>query len=617
MTEKKNKLSIFKKPYFLVAGVVILLSLIVVLLYLNYSDKGQAMGASGVDIYFDGEYRIGDGEWHKIEKGEHIPASEGDVTLRGFFKMANPESGEYIGVAPKGMPIAFFLDHVSVTVNSGGERPYAFSHEHPSVGDAACGEAWFPYSLQSDGSTPIEIVIHNPHSFGNETAIDSLISGIALWTGTDFEGEVLSNGATQRYMGIFFCIGALVLLGIALFSTLLHVKKSRIIWLFGFWALFAGAYLAYSADGTYFWSEKIAANTTVIGASMMCYMLFASAIITFFLNKVKKLGIAITAVQGVAVATFLVLPIVSDIYFYDMLMAWVIVQSVANLLLIACLITEFVSSDKKYRFAYLCMTLLFVAFEVDLVINLLGYWKGGVVSMCVFVVLFMTALFVVLRIIPKNINAALKAKELEREKMVLNAQLAETRISTMMSQIRPHFIYNTLGSIEQLCELDPPKAGALVHDFAKYLRGNFGELDNPKPISMTQEMEHVHHYVSIENVRFPDMTFTFEMNSEDFKIPALTIQPIVENAIKHGLMKLQKGGIIRVVSYETETHYCVKVEDDGVGFDTSVLLDERQHVGLRNIRERLAAMVNGTLEIESTVGVGTTVLIKIPKEAEK
>ena len=203
------------------------------------------------------------------------------------------------------------------------------------------------------------------------------------------------------------------------------------------------------------------------------------------------------------------------------------------------------------------------------------------------------------------------------EKIVLNAELSESRISTMMSQIRPHFIYNTLGSIEQLCDLDPQKAGELVHDFAKYLRGNFGELDNPKPILMSQEMDHVHHYVSIENVRFPDMTFTFEMNSEDFRIPALTVQPIVENAIKHGLMKLQKGGTIHVVSYETDSDYCISVEDDGVGFDTNAEIDGRKHLGLRNIRERLKAMVNGTMEIESTVGVGTKVLIKIPKEEKK
>ena len=134
---------------------------------------------------------------------------------------------------------------------------------------------------------------------------------------------------------------------------------------------------------------------------------------------------------------------------------------------------------------------------------------------------------------------------------------------------------------------------------------------------MSQEMEHVRHYISIENVRFPDMTFTFEMNSIDFHIPALTVQPIVENAIKHGLMKLSKGGLIRVVSYETDTEYCISVVDDGVGFDTNALIEDRKHLGLRNIRERLKVMVNGTLEIESTIGVGTKVLIKIPKEVSK
>jgi sensor histidine kinase YesM len=113
------------------------------------------------------------------------------------------------------------------------------------------------------------------------------------------------------------------------------------------------------------------------------------------------------------------------------------------------------------------------------------------------------------------------------------------------------------------------------------------------------------------------MTFTFEMNCDDFAVPALTVQPSVENAIKHGLMKLQKGGTIRVVSYETEDEYLISVEDDGVGFDTNALLDDRKHVGLRNIRERLKVMVNGTLEIESTVGVGTKVLITIPKEEKR
>jgi sensor histidine kinase YesM len=331
----------------------------------------------------------------------------------------------------------------------------------------------------------------------------------------------------------------------------------------------------------------------------------------------RKIGSATVILLGVANALFFVLPIITEVFFYDTWIWWVAIQLLANTVMIICLVREFFISKTRERWLCIGSFLPLVSFAVDVFGTKLAVWKGGVISQYVFILLVVVATIMVLKLIPSNINAAAKAKELEMEKIVLNAALAESRVSTMISQIRPHFVYNTLGSIEQLCKLDPQKAGDLVHNFAKYLRGNFGELDNPKPILMSQEMEHVHHYISIENVRFPDMTFTFKMNSDDFHIPALTIQPIVENAIKHGLMKLPRGGTINVVSYETDTDYCISVVDDGAGFDTSVLIDERKHVGLRNIRERLKVMVNGTLEIESTVGVGTKVLITIPKEKRK
>ncbi|MGN0983096.1 MAG: sensor histidine kinase [Candidatus Limivicinus sp.] len=196
-------------------------------------------------------------------------------------------------------------------------------------------------------------------------------------------------------------------------------------------------------------------------------------------------------------------------------------------------------------------------------------------------------------------------------------QLTESRISLLMSQIRPHFIYNTLGSIEQLCELQPEAAAGLVHDFARYLRGNFSELDNPAPIRMCQELEHVRCYVRIEKIRFPDIEVIFDIRSEDSLLPALSVQPLVENAIKHGLMKLPSGGVVTVSAYETDTHHCVCVQDNGGGFDPAHLWEDRSHVGLRNIRERLAAMCGGTLTVKSTPGTGTKVTILIPREGKQ
>ena len=616
MPEFKNKFSTFTKRYVPIVGVLLLLLLAIFLLWFNNSNSMQAMPSMIGSVYFDGEYRIGDGEWQQIVEGEHIPSTEGDVTLRGNFHMLDPEGG-YEGVYRYEIPIAFFLDHINLTFYEVGSEPYVMDTENPLYGDSLCGVRWEAYTLTSASEDTIEILIHNPHSFGNETAIDEMLSKTALWTGIDFENSVSDKGDTQRTVGLILLLVSVVFLGIALFSSLIHVKSGKLIWLIGLMVLFAGLYFSYSAEGMHFHSASTVSNTTILGASMMFYMLFLCMLISCLLKATKIISNTAVILLGAANAVFFVLPIITDVFFYDTWSWWALVQIVANTVLAICLIKEFLASKTRVRWLYIGAFLPLLAFAVDVLGTKIAIWKGGVISQYIFIILFVVATVIVLKFIPGNINAVAKAKELEMEKIVLNAELAESRISTMMSQIRPHFIYNTLGSIEQLCDLDPKKAGELVHDFAKYLRGNFGELDNPKPILMSKEMDHVHHYVSIENVRFPDMTFTFEMNSEDFRIPALTVQPIVENAIKHGLMKLQKGGTIHVVSYETETDYCVCVADDGVGFDTSLLLDERKHVGLRNIRERLKAMVNGSIEIDSKVGVGTTVLIKIPKEESK
>jgi hypothetical protein len=602
-----------------IVGILVLLLLAAFLLWFNNSrfNSTQAQGATAALVDFDGEYCFNDGEWHSIEQGKHIPSTKGDVTLRINFYLKNPQNGNLMNDREYVVPIAFYTDHIGLTFYSGDKIVRVIDNENPEIGAPACGENWTMHPVKTSAAEPTVIVVHNPHNFGNENAIDTMLSSIGIWANMDFEKEILNSGEPQRNAGMLLMLVSIVFLGIALFASLIHIKSSRLIWLLGLVVLFAGAYFAYSAGGVSFWSESIASNTTVLGCSMMFYMLFLSMSVSCFLKETKKIAKPTVIFLAVANAVFFILPIITAVFFYDVWVWWVAAQLLANIVLLLCLIKDFIGNGAKERWLYVGLTLPLVAFAVDAVGTWLGAWKGGIASQYVFIVLFAIAVVMVLKFIPNNINAATKAKELEMEKIVLNAALAESRISTMMSQIRPHFIYNTLGSIEQLCKLDPPKAGDLVHNFAKYLRGNFGELDNPKPILMSQEMEHVHHYISIENVRFPDMTFTFEMNSDDFHIPALTVQPIVENAIKHGLMKLPRGGTIRVMAYETDAAYCVSVVDDGVGFDVGTLLDDRKHMGLRNIRERLKVMVKGTLDIESTPGVGTKVLITIPKEAQE
>ena len=615
MENKNIKFKFLNRTTLQVIGFLLIILSAVTLLWQSNKMSNQSVSTTPATVYFVGEYRIGEGEWKEIKKGEHISSTKGDVTLRGNFHMLKP-NGEYWKMFTGGTPIAFYTNHINVTFCEVDRNPYSIDNENPKIGVSACGEKWTSHYF-SNASEPIEIIVHNPHAFGNENAIDELLENVVFWNGTESEKIVLEKGETQRNLGFFFIMASVMFLGTALFCSLIHIKNSKTIWLMGLVILFAGLYIAYNSSGISFWSDSVVSNTITSGASMILYSFFLSTLITSHFNATKRIGLITSIGLGVLNALLFILSLVTKLYFYDALLYWVILQSAVNLILLGCLVKEFLTEKSNRKFVYLVATLPLLSFGIDAIATWLGAWENGAISRFSFVVLFAIAIVILLRIIPKSINAITKAKELESEKLLLNTQLAESRVSTMMSQIRPHFIYNTLGSIEQLCELDPPKAGELVHNFAKYLRGNFGELDNPKPILMSQEMEHVHHYVNIENVRFPDMTFTFEMNSNDFHIPALTIQPIVENAIKHGLMKLQKGGTIRVVSYETDTHFCVLVEDDGVGFDTNLLLDERKHVGIRNIRGRLKAMVGGTLEIESNIGEGTKVVIKIPKEEQK
>lgn len=616
---KPEKRFMLKGTYLQVIGSVLILLSALLLLWRVNATSSQAMPTLIAQVYFDGEYRIGDGEWQKIVKGEHISSTKGDVTLRGNFHMLAP-NGEYLGIYDGDIPIAFYTNHISLTFIEGNGEPYKLDAENRLYGHSSCGICWTAHTFSFDSEGPIEIIVHNPHRFGNENAIDKLLSNMAFWTGLDFQKDVLADGQIQRNIGLLFVIVSPVVFGIALFSTLIHIKNSKRLWIFSMVIGFAGLYFVYSATGICFRHESIVSNTTILGASMMLYMLFLSMGIVNFLDTCKKAGTVSVVCMSIMDICFFVIPLITDILFYDLWLIWGAMQLVANIVLLVCLVKEYCCTPKR-NWLYLCATLPLIAFGADMAMTEAGIWQGGLISQCVFVVMFAATMIVVLRIIPRNINAAEKAKELElqrsrleAEKSIVEAELKESRISIMLSQIQPHFIYNTLGTIERMCLKDPKKAFDLVRNFSLYLRRNFSELDSVKTISFAEELKHVEYYVNIEKVRFPDMSIEYDVQATDFVMPALSVQPLVENAIKHGLMRLESGGTVLIRSYETPTHFCVEVRDDGVGFDTTQPIDGKKHVGLRNIRGRLRAMVDGELILESRPNEGTKAVIMIPKE---
>ena len=213
-----------------------------------------------------------------------------------------------------------------------------------------------------------------------------------------------------------------------------------------------------------------------------------------------------------------------------------------------------------------------------------------------------------------------KVAEIAIERERAEKELYEAKVAVMTSQIQPHFMYNALTSIAMMCQIDPETAQEATVTFAKYLRGNMDSLKQTKPVPFEVELEHLKKYLYIEKLRFgKKLNVEYDIKATDFCIPMLSVQPLVENAVKHGVGMKKKGGTVTISTRETDNAFEVIISDNGVGFDTSAPKadDGRSHVGMENTRTRLQEMCGAEITIESTVDVGTTATIRLPKEGQK
>jgi glucose-6-phosphate-specific signal transduction histidine kinase len=204
-----------------------------------------------------------------------------------------------------------------------------------------------------------------------------------------------------------------------------------------------------------------------------------------------------------------------------------------------------------------------------------------------------------------RINAKLTRQELE---------LAEQKIVIMQSQIQPHFLCNTLLAIRELCDTNPKEAGEAVDEFSAYLRFNLEALNDKKLQPFQELIRHTQAYLSLMQRRTDkNIQYRFDIRESDFFLPPLTLQPIVENAVKHGLFPKEGGGEIVIYADREGDTFVISVKDNGVGFDTSKdQNDNRIHLGIVNVKKRLELRCSGTLQVDSKPGEGTIVTLRIP-----
>ncbi len=222
-------------------------------------------------------------------------------------------------------------------------------------------------------------------------------------------------------------------------------------------------------------------------------------------------------------------------------------------------------------------------------------------------------------IIRQQQEIAGQQREIARQQRKIARQqreIAQERTSVMVLQMRPHFIYNTLMSIHSLCRLDPLKAQKITMDFTNYLRRNFNAVASDINIPFSTELEHARAYLAVEQAQYDDMlVVNWDTPFTHFRLPPLTLQPIVENAVKHGMNPYSGPLRISIQTRHTDHRTEIIVEDTGPGFDASD--KSKPHTALENIRQRLEMMCGGSMTISPGEGRGTKVTVSIPDIAER
>ena len=211
---------------------------------------------------------------------------------------------------------------------------------------------------------------------------------------------------------------------------------------------------------------------------------------------------------------------------------------------------------------------------------------------------------------------AIRHREVQKALVAKKLEVERGKNNLLMSQIRPHFINSNLAVIRSLCNEDSEKAVEMIDHFSAYLRENIKQIDDRGLVSFEKEMESVDNYLYLEIQRFQDrIQVVRDLQVTDFEVPPLSIQTIVENAIRHGIIMTGRKGTVTIRTQESDGNIIITVRDDGKGFDVaSTNFDGAAHVGIKNVTERFGTLLSGNVSVESAIGEGTTVTICFPRK---
>lgn len=583
---------------------ILLLAVTAATLLIVSLKSSQAIMSIPVPEKFLGEYRQGDGEWEKYTQKSSLSALKGDVTLRGHFQSDILEGSE----------IRLYVNHIGYRLSVNGvvvdENPAMTRKLIPDY----CGRVWM--TAISPGITTedeVEITLHNPHTYGNSNAYNEFLEMIFVSPETVLKHYLRPYCVPFRIYGITLIILSFLLLGGAAASAILRSREKTLLW--GESAIYfcAGVYVFLDTADCFFERGMLGFYTYGQYLSMMMFAFFLS-VMTMKIMQAKERKAADKAVllSGAVDLVLIIMSVSGSMVIYDLVKYWAIVQAALNVCFFILCILSLKDADKKKKTALVFIALLFLAMLCDMAGLGESAYFHAICTKTAFMVMTVCYIVVMTRNTVVNQMAAVKMEKMDKE-------LEESRVAVMMSQIQPHFLYNCLNTIYYLCGKDGAMAQQAVSDFSDYLQINLKSLNQKYPVPFLKELKHVKTYLKLEKLRFgDDLNIVYKIGPDHFSIPALSLQPLVENAVKHGICPKEGGGTVTIQTWETKEEFVVAVTDDGVGFDVSNFKDdEKKHIGIENVRRRLWAMSKALLEIDSILRQGTTARIRIPKEETK
>lgn len=209
-----------------------------------------------------------------------------------------------------------------------------------------------------------------------------------------------------------------------------------------------------------------------------------------------------------------------------------------------------------------------------------------------------------------------KSRQKELQASQLEAELAKAHLQTLKTQLRPHFLFNTLNSISALMHINVKAADQMISELSDLLRMSL-ESGDMQESTVRQELEFLQGFLRIEQTRFSDrLSVEFDIDPEtyDAKLPHMLMQPLVENAIRHGISKRVDGGKIEIGAHRIGGQLVVSITDNGCGFSLEEVIRRGEGVGLRNTRERIRQLYGKQHELSTMAreGGGVQVRVSLP-----